>query len=324
MWHVGGAGVAGSYLYRRMKDSGFGVSLYDPKRPDYYIPCGFATNRNHISKFLGNVSISIDEILEREAYEITISGNNFSGSNFLPKGLCTIDKMKMEKLMVENDVVNRFIIPQDSGKIIDATGISRYYLGKIDNDVKMYAMEKVCRESPYSDFHFHFFRGGTGYFWSFPLKDRYHIGAGGINLDEVKSYLENYKGERVVSRNIRMMPTIGNISSNNVIGTGESIGFISPLLGEGIVPAMENAELLFQCMKKTEEINELKIIYADSVKKKLLLYGQIGKLVINIQKKRVFNMHNILTIGGAIREVGNFGMKPEIMKILWHFIARRE
>ena len=324
MWHIGGAGVAGSYLYSRLKDSGFDVSIYDPKRTDYYIPCGYATNRNHITKFLGNVSISIDEILEWEADEIKISGNNFSDSNFLPKGLCTIDKMKMEKLMVKNDVINRFMIPQGTGKIIDATGISRYYLGKIENDVKMFAMEKVCRESPYNDFYFHFFSGGTGYFWSFPLKDRYHIGAGGINLDEVKLYLGNYKGERTVARNIRMMPTIGNISSHNVIGAGESIGFISPLLGEGIVPAMENAELLFQCMKKTEEINELNIIYAGSVKKKLLLYEQIGRLVINIQKKRVFNMHNIFTIRRAIQEVENFGMKPEIMKILWHFIARRE
>ena len=126
MWHIGGAGVAGSYLYRRLKDSGFDISIYDPKRHDYYIPCGFATNRYHISKFLGNVSIPTDEILEQEADEIKISGNNFSDSNFLPKGLCTIDKMKMEKLMVKNDVVNRFIIPHDSEKIIDATGISGY------------------------------------------------------------------------------------------------------------------------------------------------------------------------------------------------------
>ena len=50
----------------------------------------------------------------------------------------------------------------------------------------------------------------------------------------------------------------------------------------------------------------------------------INKDVINIQKKRVFNMHNIFTIRRAIQEVENFGMKPEIMKILWHFIARRE
>ena len=320
MWHIGGAGVAGSYLYRRLKDSGFDVSIYDPKRPDYYIPCGYATNKNHISGFLGNVSVSIDEILEREAHEIKISGNNFYVTDFLPRGLCTIDKMKMEKLMVEDEHISRFMIPKGSGNIIDATGVSRYYLGKVQNDLKMYAMEKVCRESPYNDFYFNFFKGGTGYFWSFPLKDRYHIGAGGTNLEEVKSYLENYHGERVVARNIRMMPTIENIFSHDAIGVGESIGYISPLLGEGIVPAMENAELLFQCMKKTGEIDELKIIYEKAARKKLLLYGQIGKLVINIQKKKVFNMHNILSIGKAIHEVENFGMKPEIMKILGHFI----
>ncbi len=38
---------------------------------------------------------------------------------------------------------------------------------------------------------------------------------------------------------------MGNIVNGSIIGVGESIGYISPLLGEGIVPALESAEKLF-------------------------------------------------------------------------------
>ena len=157
-WKIGGAGVAGSYLFGRMKASGFDVEIYDPKRPNFYIPCGFATNRNSIDPYLKKLSISFDEIAEADTGRIWFSGNNFEKTEFLQNGLSTINKMKMELLMRGGMPYQRGMINDRNSFILDCTGISRAYLGKVQSDQTMFAIEKVCKSSPYDGFYFNFFR----------------------------------------------------------------------------------------------------------------------------------------------------------------------
>jgi hypothetical protein len=319
-WKIGGAGVAGSYLFGRMKASGFDVEIYDPKRPNFYIPCGFATNRNSIDPYLKKLSISFDEIAEVDTGRIWISGNNFEKTEFLQNGLSTINKMKMELLMRGGMPYQRGMINDRNSVILDCTGISRAYLGKVQSDQTMFAIEKVCKSSPYDGFYFNFFRRGRGYFWSFPLGDRYHIGAGGVDLGEVRSYLAQFNGTSILSRKIRMAPTIGEIISGNVIGIGESIGYISPLLGEGIVPAIENAEKFFNIVSSTEDIHEISIKYTDSVMKRMQNFKLISTLVSNIQSGKTLTAGNIMAARHAMKELKNFGIKPDYLKILRHFL----
>jgi flavin-dependent dehydrogenase len=321
MWHVGGAGIAGSYLYRRMQDSGIESMIHDPRVENFYIPCGFATNKHLIIPYLSKVSVDLGDILETEASSVTVKGNNFQETEFRPSGLCTINKMELEKKILGNGEITRSTIKGNDGNIVDATGISRGYLGKIPGDLSMYAVEKVCRESPFKGFHFNFFKNGNGYFWSFPLKDRYHIGAGGVNLDEVQASLAGYQGERVLSRKIRMKPTMGNIVNGNIIGVGESIGYISPLLGEGIVPALESAEKLFQAISRYDDFESITRHYGQSISGRMKVFNDISIMVSNIQHGKTLNLHNILTARKALSEVKNFGMNPDFYKIFAHFLS---
>ncbi|MGP6239985.1 hypothetical protein ACNF40_06180 [Cuniculiplasma sp. SKW4] len=319
-WNIGGAGVAGSYLYGRMKAAGFEVTLFDPKRPDFYIPCGFATNKNAIMPFLKRSSISLEEISEAETGKIWISGNNFEKTEFNQNGLCTINKMKMEELMRGSEQYQRAIISGREDPIIDCTGISRAYLGKASEDFTMFAIEKVCEKSPYDGFYFDFFKNGRGYFWSFPLKGKYHIGAGGVDLMEVRSYIEPYKSEKILSRKIRMKPLMGQETRGIVFGVGESIGYISPLLGEGIVPALENAEIFFQIISKEDDLNEIKVRYKNEIRSRMKKFQEISQMVLNIQSGRTLTRDNLLAVPKALKELKNFGIKPDFLKILRHFL----
>ncbi len=319
VWKIGGAGVAGSYLYGRMKHEGFDVEIYDPKVEDFYIPCGFATNRFKIEPFLKNLSIDFNDIVETPKEKVSVSGNNFEKTEFKWNGLCTVDKMKMEKMMRGNESYIRSTIKSEKDPIVDCTGISRAYLGNSPGDVTMYGIEKVCDSSPFEGFHFDFVRGGRGYFWSFPVGNRYHIGAGGIDLREVRNYIEPYSCRKIVARKIRMAPA-DPVVKGNVFGVGESIGYISPLLGEGIVPAMENAEKFFQIIKNRDDMEEISLIYKRSIGKELEKFSKISRLVENVQNGRAINFENISILRKALNEVKNFGMKPDFIKIIRHFL----
>ena len=320
MWNIAGAGIAGSYLFGRMRNEGYDVRIFDPKIKDFYIPCGFATNRNLLAPYLSNLNIEFDQILEAQDNIVEIAGNNFEPIEAENTGLCTVNKMKMEQLMSGEEVLHSTCPLNQDQPVIDATGVSRFYLPASGKDKKMFAIEKVCRKSEYKGFYFYFFPEGRGYFWSFPLGDRYHMGAGGINLEEVKDHLEKYEAVRTVSRMIRMRPIKENITSGNILGVGESIGYISPLLGEGIIPALESAEALFQSMKKSDDIGEISIIYQNRISKRMKEFERIANLVENIQSGRVFMSSNILAVRLAMNEMRKFGFSISFRKILSHFL----
>jgi hypothetical protein len=320
VWNIAGSGIAGSYLYGRMRREGYEVRIFDPKVKDFYIPCGFATNKNLLRPYLNNLNIEMDQVLEVENVNVEVAGNNFNPIQAENIGLCTINKMKMEQLMGGGEVLQSACPSNPDQPIIDATGISRFYLPASRNDKKMFAIEKVSGKSEYKGFYFYFFPEGRGYFWSFPLRDRYHIGAGGIDLDEVKSHIEKYEAIRTVSRRIRMRPINENITSGNVLGVGESIGYISPLLGEGIIPALESAEALFQSIKKSDDIKEISIIYRDRISKRMKEFEKIANLVENVQSGKIITPSNIFSLKLALNEVKKFGFSLSLRKILAHFL----
>ncbi len=320
MWEIHGAGIAGSYLFNRLKASGIDVTIRDPKINNFYIPCGFATNRKRIIPYLNRLEIKLSDIQQSSEESVTIEGNNFPPLLLDKTDICTIDKMKFESLMLMGNDVIRERGKSNSGNHVDATGISRAFLPVPAHDKRMFAIEKVCTNSPHSSFYFYFFPKGRGYFWSFPVGDHYHIGAGGINLEEVKSSLSGFTGIRTLSRNIRMQPILENIYSGNVVGVGESIGYISPLLGEGIIPGLESAELLAQSILHTDSFEEAVVQYTNKVIKPMREFRKLSKLVENIQFSRVLAVENILSLRLALKEARNFGIGIKLSKVLKHFL----
>ena len=85
----------------------------------------------------------------------------------------------------------------------------------------------------------------SGYFWYFP------IGAGDYNKNhivETDKFLKKHGGKivKTVGRPIRLATPENCMpySDGNIVGVGESIGTVFPLLGEGIIPSMECADIL--------------------------------------------------------------------------------
>ncbi len=320
MIQVAGLGASGSYLFRRLADAGFDVTGYDPKKPDFYIPCGYAVNIEKLGELSRNVNLDAGDYIEATADTVTFASDSGVRVELPAKGFATIDKnhlerdilgeLKFERKMAPTAAVNDYIL-------VDATGISRHYLGKAHGDLQMRTKEYLTDTSPGKGFHFRYFPSGRGYYWEFPLKNGFHIGAGGDSIDIVSDSLKDIKGaKRVMSRNIRLSPLFDQASSGNVIGVGEAIGTVSPITGEGIVPSMESAEILFKCISRYDDLESLKESYGAEIKKKFRRYEKLSVLLGNARQGKLKKLGNLSAVLSAKEDFQNFGIQLEILKVL--------
>ncbi|MCL5668398.1 MAG: hypothetical protein M1593_05180 [Candidatus Thermoplasmatota archaeon] len=322
MINVAGLGVAGSYLLRRLNQEGFDSLGFDPKRPDYYIPCGYATNLDRIKTFASRAGLDLEEYSTVRSNSVTFSGNEFGPVEFSGRGIGTFDKNRFERDLIAGVPTRMaaFRKAEDGSVTIDATGVSRQILGKVENDHLMYAREIISGKADHRDFYFHFFEKGTGYYWEFPIAGGYHIGAGALTLDMVDEALRSVQPGFTVGRKIRMKPLLENMSRGNVIGVGESIGLVSPITGEGIMPALESAEILIQIMKKQDDLDMIKMDYRKQIMKAYGYYEQLYDLVSAIQNGRTLGFSALRTSLLARKDFIGFGIDFSIRKVIRHFI----
>ena len=143
--------------------------------------------------------------------------------------------------------------------IVDCTGFHRSYLPKISEDFFLPTYEyKVEYENgvPYDDFYIEPFPGMSGYFWYFPLGEKWaHIGAGDYRKNHIKAtdaFLKKHGGRVLATkgRPIRLATPdrCKPYYSGKVVGVGESIGTVYALLGEGIIPSMQCVEIFLENM----------------------------------------------------------------------------
>lgn len=320
MIRIAGLGVSGSYLYRRLMDSGFEAEGFDPKRAGFYLPCGYAVNLDKLTSLIGNIGLDAKDYLESTSNSVTFESDSGISINLPTSGFSTIDKNRLEYDILSELKVEQRTAPQtshDNGIFIDATGVSRYYLGPATGDLIMRTKEYLTETAPHGDFYFRYFPSGRGYYWEFPLKNGYHIGAGGDSIDTVSNSLENVKdSKRVMSRNIRLSPLFDQIHRGNIIGVGEAIGTVSPITGEGILPSMESAELLFQQLKKYDDLESVKENYTFQVKKVFSRYSKLFQLLLDARNGELRRMRNIAAISAAREDFENFGIEMKISKVL--------
>lgn len=321
MINVAGLGIAGSYLLRRFSQEGIDAKGYDPKRPDYYIPCGYATNIDRLSNFAKRAGLEVEKYVLFRSHDVTFSGNNFEPVIFPAKGIGTFDKNLFESDMTMGlNIIRESLRPRDRAMVIDATGVSRSILGTHSEDNLMYAMEYVTGSAKHDDFYFYFFQKGEGYYWEFPLGNRFHVGAGGLSRDTVFSSLKGINGDRITGRKIRMKPLLNGISSGNVIGVGESIGLVSPITGEGILPALESAEFLVQCIKKHDDIDEIKLEYEKLVRSRFGYYNRLYDLVSAIQGGKRLKFSATSAALSARKDLLGFGIDFSLGRVIRHFL----
>ncbi|MHB8359221.1 MAG: NAD(P)/FAD-dependent oxidoreductase [Thermoplasmataceae archaeon] len=318
---IGGLGMSGSYLMRRLADSGFDVTGFDPKVPDYYIPCGYATNINKLRYYMRKIGIDADEYILSSASKITFSGHDFRPVEFESRGMCTFDKNRLERDMIAGLNTKMERISGEYDLIVDATGVSRSYLGEPESDLLMPAREYLTDASDHPDFHFHFFQGGKGYYWEFPLGDHFHVGAGAINLDVLDANLKQVPHLLITGRKIRLKPLLDQVYTRNIVGIGEAIGTVSPITGEGIIPSLRSAEILFQCMKKGEDREEIVNTYSHEIMKGFRHYNDLYNLLIKVQKGETFHIRDLKSAMLARKDLRNFGIDFRITRVAKHFLS---
>lgn len=313
---IAGMGVAGSYLARRLQDSGFSLECHDPRRDNYYLPCGYATNRNLIGKFLNLVNLDVENYIVSEARSVFLSSKNFE-IEFGSSGLCTIDKKRMLNDISSGIDISRSRISRNTGSLtIDATGFSRGLIGEADQDYSMIAKEYLCEGSDHDDFYFHYFPDGKGYYWEFPLGKMWHIGAGSTDPNLIDQYLGNRKRILVTGRRIRLVPLFKESVNENVIAVGEAAGCVSPITGEGIIPSIKSAECLFGAISRSDDIYRIRKDYISCLYSEMGYYYGLFDLLKKSQTGHLRDLSNIKNLMSVRKDLRGFGIAVSMTRIM--------
>ena len=253
-------GVAGSYLVDRLSDEHTVVGYERQKEEDFDAVCAWGTTKGVLSEFAKTSSLNFDDYVYHDGNEIEV---DLGGDNvwIKLKGLCTYDKAQIERDLMEGREVkfgtraNPETLRDEYDMIVDATAL-RDILPQAERRVQIPCIQyKVkYKEPPYDDFLIRPFKGMTGYFWYFPLEGGYaHIGAGDFAKQHNKitdEFMRKFPGEIVKKsgRPISVSPPsrCEPFYDGKLVGVGESIGTVFPMLGEGIIPSLQCSNLLLE------------------------------------------------------------------------------
>ncbi len=290
---VAGIGVAGSYLLARLKKDHEVVGYERMTEEKHDSICAWGTIKNKMVELCSKADIDFEKHVIHDGKNLYIEMSNHQRFDIRLKGLCTYDKIGLIHDMADGCEVHYGVAPklEDLEKefdlIIDATGFYRPYLPKIKKDFFLPTYQykvKYEDEVPIDDFYVRPFPGMTGYFWYFPLgKKIAHICAGDYkkqHVEETNKFFKKYGGQvtKTVGRPIRLAtPDLCEpFYHGKVVGVGESIGTVYPLLGEGIIPSMICADLFVKNLGNNEQY-----------RKDVLDYFAIYSKVLNFIKSKM-------------------------------------
>jgi len=252
---VCGMGVAGSYLMARLKDDHevVGFERMEDKKHDSI--CAWGTIKSTMIELCDKVGIDFEKYVIHDGKTMNVDIHNQKRFQIGLHGLCTYNKMGLIKNFIKDCTVHYGVAPklEDLEKefdiIVDCTGFYRMYLPKLEQDffVPTYEYKIEYKDKvPFDDFYIKPFPGMSGYFWYFPMSEKTaHVGAGDYHkqhIVETDKFFKKYGGKitKTVGRPLRLAtPNLCKpFYKGKVVGVGESIGTVYPLLGEGIIPSM--------------------------------------------------------------------------------------
>ncbi len=138
--------------------------------------------------------------------------------------------------------------------VVDATGVARAFLPPAVHDVVCPTVQYRVKRSfgpHYPEVRF----VKAGYAWDFPLNKGYHhVGCGSLVEDPTTALMRSglygsYEDVKCTCTSaVRLAGPAASMPFNagNVWGVGESIGTVSPLVGDGICPSMRCAQIFFE------------------------------------------------------------------------------
>lgn len=287
---VMGMGVAGSYLMARLKDSEHVVTGYERMTLEKHDSiCAWGTIKPVLAEFCKKTGRNFDDFVIHDGKTMHVKMNNDVKFDIGLKGLCTYDKLGLIQDFIKDcNVVygespKLEYLEKEYDMVVDCTGFHRVYLPKLAEDFFLPTYEyKVEYEDglPYKDFYIEPFPGMSGYFWYFPLGEKWaHVGAGDYNKNHIKATDEFLKkhGGRIIAtkgRPIRLATPdrCKPYFSGKVVGVGESIGTVYALLGEGIIPSMQCVEIFL------ENMHDFKA-YEKAIEKHYKVYAKVFNFV---------------------------------------------
>lgn len=252
---IAGAGVAGSYLYRMLKKSGADFVDVFSKREK--TACGI-----HSCAWLTGAEIfDLLRVADIDPAKFIIGHHKrIKLINRMKKGdIYVIDKPRLIEELIEGASI-KYSKPDLShyDRVIDATGAARALLPPARRKLACTAQYRIkANRSEIIEIQYI----PEGYAWIVPLGEgHFHLGYVSKSADSEK-YLEKLfdisaKENICYCRSeINMTPPENNLPfvNNNIWGIGEAIGCVSPLIGEGILPALESVAILLKHWGDPEE-----------------------------------------------------------------------
>jgi flavin-dependent dehydrogenase len=252
---LAGAGVVGSYLGNMLQRRGHDVEIFEASKPESHWPvCAWGASRHMLSKFSKQAGIDFESYILHVGSRLKMELPNNKHEYLELKGLVTYDKHKWENdLLKDVKITYGFKCTKETFSfdkydyVIDCTGLHRTLLPKSNEDFLIPAYEYLLENVDGPDeFYVIGYEGAKGYFWYFPLGGKKaYMGAGDVEkkYHGVKEFLDAHPEAKVtkkIGRPIRLAPPkrMEPFYDNNVIGVGESIGCVFPMLGEGIIPSL--------------------------------------------------------------------------------------
>jgi flavin-dependent dehydrogenase len=255
---IAGAGLAGAYLYRRLKNAGRHADLFDPgcRSACGLTPCAWGTSRG----FVGLVERAG---LDAETYVLRRFDGVLMDDVAIHADLMTFDKPRLVRDLLQDAEIRRSPVPVEAyDRVIDATGAARALLPPISDDITMGCREYLVEHEEPAQNQIRL--GGVGYAWRFPLSDRLcHVGCGSL-LADPQQILEGlgWIGRRGAQPGTRIrcgctgrirltgphqsQPFVADGCRDGIWGVGEAIGCVAPLAGDGVAPGMRSVELLLE------------------------------------------------------------------------------
>jgi flavin-dependent dehydrogenase len=288
-----GAGVSGCYVGNILKTLGHEVIIFEASTVEAHWPvCAWGASKNMLKIFSSKAGLNFDEYILHEGRRLRMELPNGKREFLDLIGLVTYDKRKWERdltyglrINYNTRILSNSQCLKDFDFVLDCTGLHRSLLPKSNQDFIIPAYEfLVDNVDGLDEFYVIGYKGARGYFWYFPLDERRaYVGAGDIDrkylgIDEFFRKHPSAKIIKKIGRPIRLAPPKRMLPfyKDNVIGVGESIGTVFPMLGEGIIPSLICCDIFIELFKSR---NFNPISYTKKVLKKFEYYDDVYRII---------------------------------------------
>ena len=292
---IAGAGVAGSYLANMLQKRGHDVEVFEASKKENHWPvCAWGASKHMLEKFSDQAGLDFVSYVFHVGRRLRMELPNHNEEYLDLKGLVTYDKHSWEndllkniKIKYEYKVTRETLSLEKYDYVVDCTGLHRTLLPKSKEDFLIPAYEYLLENvNGIDEFYVIGYKGAKGYFWYFPLGGgRGYMGAGDVQKKYygVDEFFKEHPEARVVKkigRPIRLAPPkrMEPFYDGNIIGVGESIGCVFPMLGEGIIPSLLCCDIFLDVLDRSKRKFDFKL-YRKKVLDRFDYYDDVYRIV---------------------------------------------